>query len=379
MFCLIRIFPFLVFYFAFSLFTSKGQIIDPWSSKVVYFGENKIDTREGIFEGYRVKYGVYCHKPNVDHYKALPFIYIPANKNPLAPLMVVFNGGPGSTNMSIIPHADSLLNRFSILLVGYRGVDDNFSDIQHTVNEVRKHVPDDIRSISKDVLNIVEYFQNDTIFVVGHSFGTVYACDFLAYKSRFNCIRSVFFSPMFTRNLYEISSIMENMVADYFKDSVDSSILYQDIVKQVAESDIPENTAMGLILYLSEIKNFKKLYDALKNKKSIVSYCMDGYRQHQEHILMSDQISKFSLFFKDDKTKNICLGQIGEAIYHYFQDRISVNSLSSSALLECEPDVIFVAQYDFSDKRNATIVNGASHSSLWNDAYKFIIEFAKKK
>ncbi|MDD2563569.1 MAG: hypothetical protein PHU27_05080 [Salinivirgaceae bacterium] len=369
----------IIFFFILGLITNKpiiAQVIDPWTGKAIFNNSSSIQTRNGIFEGFNAQYGLLAHRPQMEHYKSLPFIYLQGNTPNKKSLIVVFNGGPGASNLSTLPYSDSLINCFSILMVGYRGVDD---ESQNSRQEHETIARDDFNNIACDALKVIQHYGYDTVYVVAHSFGTVYACEFLKYKGHFSQFYSLFFSPVLTRDLNAVSRSMENMIKKVFDDFECSSLECQRVLNQITNSEDPGNTALGLVLLLSKFENFDIVRNFLQQDKSIVPACELAYKQHENAISVTDQKVKYTLFFDDSSEETEIRGVFGQAIYRYFKNRyVSSRSLKCNFDI-CIPDTTFVAQYDFSEVLNATEIRNTAHSSVWNIAYKYIIEIERSR
>ncbi len=103
--------------FLLTKFALHGQVMDPWTGKQVNLASGKTTTRSGIFEGFSAQYGICAHKATTDSYTALPYILIPSEANKQAPVLIVFNGGPGSSNLTLPGGMDSLTRVFHMFKI----------------------------------------------------------------------------------------------------------------------------------------------------------------------------------------------------------------------------------------------------------------------
>jgi pimeloyl-ACP methyl ester carboxylesterase len=357
----------------------SGQIIDPWNGKQINPGSAQISIREGIHEGLRAKYGVYAHQSNQEQYTALPFILIPCETNENAPIVVIFNGGPGASNLTLPAGTDSLIQHFHVLLPGYRGSDDVVPNLLTKTEKTKKGHQTVFQLIASDISAILTSLKADTVYIAAHSFGSVYACEFLLMPSSLTK-KAIFISPVMTQDITKVVFRMEKMVLDYFSTCLDGDEKYKKIISIIEQSPNQDQMSLGLVLYLSEYQNFKKLISTIDGKQNTATVLKEAFDTHQKSINRIDQSNKVSEYFNIADTSYIAhLGKLGTMIHAYFRPLIREGSTNRVNFDRCIPEIIISAEFDFSIPTNNITIEKTGHSDVWKNTYKHLIKMYREK
>ncbi len=350
-----------------------GQIINPWTSTQVKISDDNYKIVDnGIFQGLNAKYGVYAHKGHGHRYKALPFLFLLSEKKD-APNLIILNGGPGVSNLKAPEGVDSLLNYFNILIPGYRGVDDCLEDNYDELDKQKNSY--NISLISKDISNIVAALKFDSVYVAAHSFGSIYACNYLLIEDGVSK-KSIFVSPIMTQNIATVLSKMEHMAEKYFSNYCNGSEKYDNVLTEIENSSEPEQLSMALVIFLSEFQNCYKIDSILESKGSIIELLQNTYISYKHAINSTDKQYKLSGYFNfNDTTGFNDLGRLGKLLLNYFVNEAKPNTSSFSPFKYCTPDTIISAFYDYSVCINDQIVKNSGHSDIWSKAWRYIIDF----
>ena len=355
----------------FSFLTVHNQSLNPWTGKIICFNENKIIQNEGTFEGYKAYYGTYAHLQNIEKYTAIPFLLFKNNNSNKKPLLLIFNGGPGITNFRLPEGVDTLLTIFDILLPGYQGID----VIQDSTFKIPENNINIIRTIAQDAAGIVKNLNPDTVLVVGHSFGTVYATNFL---NEFNTAQhyAIFFSPITLTDITEEINGMSQMLYSYFKND-SCQHLYETLINYLKLSTAQEKTVMGLIYYLSTFENFNNLKTSLQNGINPNPLLLSIYQQQTKNLNKKSQKENLSNcffipknFFNDNENDTF----IKQLIFKYFIPLIDNRLQPEKKTIDLPETVItYSGEYDY-HIISKEIIPSAAHFDIWKNAYKYIIQ-----
>jgi hypothetical protein len=349
-----------------------GQIINPWTNTQVKISNNCKIVDNGIFQGLNAKYGVYAHKGHGHRYKALPFLFLPSEKKD-APNLIILNGGPGVSNLRAPEGVDSLLNYFNILIPGYRGVDDCLIDSYEELD--KKQNSHTISLISKDISNIAAALKFESVYVAAHSFGSIYACNYLLMEDGVDK-KSIFVSPIMTQDIATVLNKMEQMVEKYFSNYRNGSEKYNNVLTEIENSSDPEQLSMALVIFLSEFQNCYKIDSILESKGSIVGLLQNTHNSYKYTINAIEKQDKLSSYFNfNDTTGFSNLGKLGKLLLKYFVNEVQPNTSPFHMFKYCTPDTTISAYYDYSVCFNDKVIENTGHSDIWSKAWRYIIDF----
>jgi pimeloyl-ACP methyl ester carboxylesterase len=97
-----------------------GKIIPETSGQIIW--------KDGVFDNYPARFGTLVVKENRNQKQSrligIPVVYIPAlEPDSHSQTIFTLNGGPGESNLSNILLFENVLQKHSLVMVGYRGVD----------------------------------------------------------------------------------------------------------------------------------------------------------------------------------------------------------------------------------------------------------------
>ena len=352
-------------FFAICSLSVKCQVFDPWTNKIIHLENGKVGMREGVYKGLTTYYGAFAHIPKADNYTALPFLLI-SNDFKNKPVLLVFNGGPGVTNFIIPNGIDSLLLHFNVLLPGYRDIDIEKPEPQN------HSILDPVELIVQDATEIVRQLEADTVFVVGHSFGSIYANEYIR-KNGSDTAMAVLFSPIFVGNIYDVAANMEQMVFSYFRNN-DYTDLYDTLLIKI-QSKYPKEVSMGLVYYLSHYNNFNQLIAMIQTKVDIPPVLLNIYQQQTKEVNKEAQKENLSacLFIPEQQIifNDTNRTYIRQAIIEYFLSLIT--NKKSTNYRNLQPVKIYIGEYDY-QMNDGEIIPHTSHYDVWTVAYKYIIQ-----
>lgn len=348
-------------------FSAECQSVSPWTGKVLNPAAGMVQMADGVFEGLPAKCGTLDNGRPEPHV-CLPFVLVPCSSHSGAPTLIIFNGGPGDTNLRLSRDFQKLACHFHILLPGYRGVDDR------TALFPVKTPHADHRQVGDDAARIVAALDIDTLVVAAHSFGTIYAREMLLSDTVSKHRISLFFSPLLTNDISVVVAGMEQMINNYFACSDDFPLLDR-LCGEVAASGSPSRAAMGLVTMLGSQSNYAALRGKLgaDNANLGLEAAFDAFAASVD---LTDNQAKLNSFFGSSLQDADSLSPIAAALADYFSFVSGVPSSGSTIFFK--PDRCFAGEFDFLRPAQAEILPGCGHSDVWMRAASVVLEECRK-
>ncbi len=182
-----------------------------------------------------------------------------------------------------------------------------------------------------------------------------------------------------TKNITKVISAMEKMVKDYFLTYPGGNDFFTNLILDIENSPEPEQASMGLVLFLSEYQNFRKIIDHLKAKKNTVPLLQEAFQFHQKSIHRNDWAAKLSSYF--DITDTSCvlqLNTLGRYLHAYFKSVIQPFNHDFIDFGQCRPELTINAEYDFAIAGEHQTAQGMGHSDVWQVTWKYILELQRQ-
>ncbi len=346
---------------------AEAQCINPWDQKIYAAEYGSVNYKIGVYNGYTAHFGFLAHKKTQDLYAAIPYLYLPDYNPQSNKIIVVTNGGPGNSNLLIPDFNDSVLKHYSILMIGYRGIDDQCAS--ETLSQPY-HDNDLIKNSSNDFLQIIQYYSPDTLIVVSHSYGSVMANTIIYSLKNKMFVFGIFVSPLLTLDLSEIAHSLEQTIQKSLSRS-DKGIFVLETLKSTLLNSEKEKLALGLLYFLSRYNNLSQI-PADINESALKEILLKQYNYYESKVCKSARkLALSEIITKSIPAHEDEFGFLGQLFYNYLNSLISGNQLKGVYKPNSDTiNLVIMAEEDFFTYSPSIIISKTAHADIWELVWK---------
>ena len=359
-----------------------AQIRNPFNEEILPFGKDiELIQEEGSFNHHKTTYGF------VNHTKgkyALPFLTFV--RDTTHAWLVVLNGGPGRSNIRLSFGIDSLLKKYNILLIGYRGVDDralegiineNDPKIQRFINKNRSKYSTE--KIASDIALIAEKLQISSLNLIAHSYGTLVAGEL--YTQEPQLVDSIFaFSPVDASRPMPDPEKVKFFVASIFDSTTYEIDTFKDTLLNWLDDPSAESLAMGFVASMYNKKDFENMLKGVIRGDINRNDVIQRGEKYLKKRYIVDLALKINYINKPVFSSEYIYNQVTSIFHQQISRYLSSDSshLGSQNPFRRAPVNFFIPKYEFfytySMAGQQLQKCECGHADLWKLAPKFVLE-----
>lgn|GEM_PF-4929362 len=349
-----------------------AQCINPWNLKFEHLKAGDISVNPGIYNGYDAEYGFISHINAKDPFVGLPFIFIPAKDSISKKIIVVLNGGPGKSNLNLPFVNDTLISRFSILIPGYRGVDDSLGKISY-INLWDQNIID---ATATDIIKIVRHYAPDTLVMVSHSFGSVFAKKIIENIQNKTFTIPIYVSPMVTNDVAVIATSLQNMI----QRGLSHGELNQSAFHLfVTLPDFSPLDAIGLVFLFGKYDNIVNLYSGSITVKELQDLTQNEYRRNESQIKTWHRNRCLAEFLRTDNLLQEPTGRLAYLLQEYFKGFVTGSKNTAFNIFFTSNEVVIEAEYDYFHVPESIVIKSTGHSDVWGITWQLLPSLIREK